>query len=83
LERNEFFKRTDRHNAEVKEGMVWLVGLPKRPKLIGRRESPGGRKLISQGIEEVIVKLVELPKNPKVVGGKFFKKVEDIMSLEK
>jgi hypothetical protein len=59
------------------------VGLPKTPKLIGGIESPGGWKLISQGVEEVIMKLVELPNNPKVVRGKFFKKVEDIMSLEK
>ncbi|KAK2410739.1 alpha carbonic anhydrase [Trifolium repens] len=60
------------------EGVVKLVGLSKRPMIVGCKRISRRTGLITPGAEEVAVSLVGATKNPMVVGGKTFMRAEDI-----
>ncbi|KAK2458211.1 alpha carbonic anhydrase [Trifolium repens] len=60
------------------EGVVELVGLSKRPLIVGCKRIFMRTGLITPGFEEVAVSLVGATKNPMVVGGKTFMRAEGI-----
>ncbi|KAK2421738.1 alpha carbonic anhydrase [Trifolium repens] len=60
------------------EGVVELVGLSKRPMIVGCKRIFRRTDLITPGSEEVAVSLVGATKNPMVVGGKTFMRAEGI-----
>ncbi|KAK2367568.1 alpha carbonic anhydrase [Trifolium repens] len=60
------------------EGVVELVGLSKRPMIVGCKRIFRRTGLITPGSEEVAVSLVGATKNPMVVGGKTFMRAEGI-----
>ncbi|KAK2409141.1 alpha carbonic anhydrase [Trifolium repens] len=63
---------------EFEEGVVKLVGLSKRPMIVGCKRIFRRTSLITPGAEEVAVSLVGATKNPMVVGGKTFMRAEGI-----
>lgn len=76
---NEFFKRKEKHTPRVEEGMILLVGLPQKPRVIGSNGIFWKKDMITSKVEEDIVKL---PKRPTVDRHKISKKVEDFPSFE-
>ncbi|KAK2450625.1 hypothetical protein QL285_009738 [Trifolium repens] len=60
------------------EGVVELVGLSKRPMIVGCKRIFRRTGLITPRAEEVAVSLVGLPKIPMVFGGKTFMRAEGI-----
>jgi hypothetical protein len=60
------------------EGVVKLVGLSKRPMIVGCKRIFRRTGLITPGSEEVAVSLVGATKNPMVVGDKTFMRAEGI-----
>ena len=60
------------------EGVVELVGLSKRPMIVGCKRIFRRTGLITPGAEEVAVSLVGATKNPMVVGCKIFMRAEGI-----
>ncbi|KAK2397311.1 alpha carbonic anhydrase [Trifolium repens] len=60
------------------EGVVKLVGLSKRPLIVGCKRIFRRTGLITPGAEEVAVSLVGATKNPMVVGDKTFMSAEGI-----
>ncbi|KAK2372836.1 hypothetical protein QL285_073927 [Trifolium repens] len=60
------------------EGVVKLVGLSKRPMIVGCKRIFRRTGLITPGAEEVAVSLVGATKNPMVVGDKTFMSAEGI-----